>query len=106
MLEARWAIRSQSPLTDITMTSTILARALGCGVEKAATLSFSELQMMLSSRESISDVLLDDKADDFATYEILAIQLLDNLDSKCIEVRILASDGVQELTAYYYGKPE
>jgi hypothetical protein len=82
--------------TQIAMTDNILARALGCGIEKAAALSYSELEELLTSRESISGEVFDNKTNDSATYEILADQLLDDFRGKCIEVRVMASDGIED----------
>ena len=83
----------------------MLSDVLGFGVEKAARITFIKAVSMLENRETISDsVMLNEKPDSFAVYEVLPIQELEKWDGKCIEFRILASDGERELEAYYYVK--
>ena len=83
----------------------LLAKALGRGVEVAALTPYSKWRELLSSRETISDVILDPNGTSFANFELLAVQELDEPSGETIEVRILASDGYRQLTAYFYAIP-
>jgi len=89
------------------MISKLLARTLAHGVEVSALLSYRDIEDLLSKRETISDtVFADEDRSDFATFEILAVQELDNAEGRSIEIRVLASDGTNEVTAYLYARPE
>jgi hypothetical protein len=82
------------------MNIPLLARTLACGVEAAALISFEQAEQMLASKESLSDVVNRDN--DFATYEILAIQRLKEPAGPFVELRVLASDGMGQMSAYLY----
>ena len=90
------------------MSIKLVASVLGKGVEIAALTPYAELEKILETRESISETI--GTSENFATYQILAIQLVENHvvqgkpdhSGKCIELRISASDGCNELVAYYY----
>ncbi len=88
------------------MNSMILAKTLGSGVARAAILSYGEALSMLEGNEVLSDTLTGDN-EDFATYEILPVQELSDHYGECVELRVLASDGENQLIAYYcaYSKP-
>ncbi len=83
--------------------STLLARALGSGVQVAALTPYTKWQQLLLARESLGGTIED--GDSVATYELLPVQALDDLGEETIEVRVLAADGHRQLTAYYYARP-
>jgi len=86
------------------MSLAVIAKALGVGVAIAALTPYQEWVDLLRSRESISDTV-GGEANDFAVYELLAIQELDDFGEKVIEVRVLATDGQNQLKIYFYAKP-
>lgn len=87
------------------MTTPLLAGALGRGVEVAAQLSFARCEALLADHCSMTDTITTGTDGEFATYEILAVQLFDESTGRRIELRILASDGKRQLTAYFYASP-
>jgi len=104
MLEARRAVPFQPSATDPAMNSVLLAKALGRGVEVAALTPFAKWKELLRTRETIGDVLPDANGSSVATYELLAVQELEETSGTEIEIRILASDGYNQQTAYFYAK--
>jgi hypothetical protein len=84
----------------------LLARALGRGVEAAAVVPYLEWRRRLESLDSISEVVKDSGGDQFATFDLMPIQELNSEGQPEIEVRILASDGTSQLTAYFYARPK
>lgn len=87
------------------MNSVLLAKALGRGVEVAALTPFTKWKELLRTRETIGDVIVDVNGSSVATFELLAVQQLDEATASEIEIRILASDGYRQEMAYYYAKP-
>ena len=87
------------------MNSALLAKALGRGVEVAALTPFKKWKELLRTRETIGDLIVDVDGSSVATFELLAVQEFDEVAASEIEVRILASDGYRQETAYYYAKP-
>ena len=57
---------------------------------------------MLRQNETLSETIVANPPDDFATYEILPVQELEDGNGSCVEFRVLASDGERQLVAYYY----
>jgi len=86
------------------MSLVLIARALGAGVEVAALTSYAKWAALLTSKESLSESFADENIE-IAAFELLAIQELVDLGETMIEVRVLASDGRQQLTVYFYAKP-
>jgi hypothetical protein len=85
------------------MNKALIARALGEGVRVAALLDANSVQKILASRESISDSV-SGTTGQVATYEIIALQELQEPGGPVVELRILSSDGYGEATAYLYVK--
>lgn len=85
------------------MSLNLIAKALGSGVERAALTPHVEWVGLLASKESISDSFSDENGA-IAAFELLAVQELEDLGEMVIEVRVLASDGHRELTAYFYAR--
>jgi hypothetical protein len=81
----------------------MLAKALGSGVEAAALTPFEKWCELLVSKETLADSFEDEKGS-VAAYELLAVQKLEDLGETVIEVRVLAADGDQQLTAYFYAR--
>ncbi len=79
-----------------------LSRALGNGVAKAAEINYDDAVRMLRRQEVLSETLVVNAENDFATYEVLPVQELENGNGRCVEFRVLASNGEQQLIAYYY----
>jgi len=86
------------------MSLSLIARALGAGVEVAALTSYAEWAALLARNESLSDSV-GGEGDEFAVFELLAVQELEDLGETVIEVRVLATDGRQQLKVYFYAKP-
>jgi len=82
-----------------------LAKALGKGVEIAALTPYTDWVERLGCRESLSETV-GEEGEESAEYELLAVQELDDLGEKEIEVCVIASDGYQQLKIYFYAKPE
>ena len=53
--------------------------------------------------DSISDVVKESQ-DEFATFDLMPVQELTSENEPEMEVRILASDGINQLTAYFYAR--
>jgi hypothetical protein len=87
------------------MTPPLVAKALGAGMELAALTPYKRWQELLVSRESIGDTVVEPKDGSFATYELMAVQELNEGGAKSIEVRVLASDGRKQMSAYFYATP-
>lgn len=85
------------------MNTELIAQALGAGVRAAALLDISVVRSILVSRESISDSMLGPNGQ-AAAFEIIAVQEIQEPGGPAIELRILASDGRGEATAYLYVK--
>jgi len=85
------------------MNIQMIARALGIGVECAVKKSFQEFNTMLESRETLSSGDLG-LGDAICVYEIISVQKFVHHNYDEIEVKILASDGVAQATAYVYIK--
>ena len=105
MLEAWGAVFSEPSTTDLAMSSVLLAKALGRGVEVAALTPYAKWKELLGTRETIGDAVLDVNGSAVATYELLAVQELQETSGPEIEIRILASDGYNQQTVYFYAKP-
>jgi hypothetical protein len=86
------------------MSLALIAKALGCGIEAAAPTPYAKWRELLTSKETLADTL-EDESGSIAAYELLAVQELDELGESVIEVRVLASDAHQQLTAYFYARP-
>ncbi len=87
------------------MTSLILAQALGRGVEVAALTPYAKFSELLRTRETIGDTVLDAVSGNSATYEVMAVQQFEESSGPSIEVRVLASDGFNQVSAYLYVLP-
>lgn len=87
------------------MNLNLLAKTLGRGVEVAALTPYSKWQELLLTRETLRDVVQVSGETLVATYELLAVQELDESREHVIEVRILASDGYHQMAAYFYARP-
>lgn len=85
------------------MKSESLYLALGWGVARATDLAFKDAEIMLGERTTLSEVVTD-KEGDFATFEVLPVQLLRDQFGRCVELRVLAADGEDELVAYIYAR--
>ncbi len=85
------------------MNIQLLAKALGRGVEHAALLQFDQWQKLLASHESIRETVVSEQhKEEFAVFEALPIQELVDDEKSLIEVRVVASDGDNELVVYFY----
>ena len=87
------------------MNIKLLAKTLGRGVEVAAAVPYAEWRRLLASMDSISDVVKG-RPDELATFDAMPVQELNSENEPEMEVRILASDGTNQLTAYFYARPE
>jgi hypothetical protein len=83
----------------------LFAKALGTGMERAALLTYSQACEMLDRREGVSDTVRANGSDGWVQWEIDAIQVLNDLDGECVELRVLVSNGYKQLKAYYYARP-
>jgi len=86
------------------MNLSLLANALGIGIERAAQLSYADAREMLG-HEGISEPVQDEASADWVNLEIRAVQALTDLSGECIELVVLANDGRKELQAYFYARP-
>jgi hypothetical protein len=86
------------------MSFALIAKALGSGVEAAALTTYAKWRELLVSKESLADTF-EDKTGSIAAYELLPVQELDELGERIIEVRVQATDGHRQLTAYFYARP-
>ncbi len=86
------------------MKLSLLANALGNGIERAALLSYADARKMLGP-EGISEPVQDEASADWVNLEIRAVQALTDLSGECIELVVLANDGRNELQAYFYARP-
>ena len=86
------------------MSSALLAKALGRGVEVAALTPFAKWKELLKTCETIGDTVHDVHGSSVVTYELLAVQEFEETSGPEIEIRILASDGYSQETAYFYAK--
>jgi hypothetical protein len=87
------------------MNAELVARALGDGVKAAALLDVATVRSILISRESISANVLG-SGGTVATYEIIAVQEIQEPSGPVVELRVLSSDGFGEATAYLYVKSD
>ena len=87
------------------MNSTLFAKALGVGVERAALFSYADA-CRLNDGNEFTQVVRDDASDDWVQVEIMAIQPLTDHIGECVELCILVNDGRKEMKAYFYSRQE
>jgi len=83
-------------------STTFLASVLGRGVEAAAVMPYESYEALLNSMESISETFDSEDRLDFATYQIVCVQIFEHSDRREIEVKVSASNGLKQLCCYIY----
>ena len=86
------------------MNRHFLAETLAQGVKRAALTPYSTWQELLVTKESLSQNFSTEDGE-ISAYEIIAVQDHQSFGDCSIELRVLASNGDQQLTAYLDSKP-